>query len=87
MAVPKKRTSKSRQRKRRAEIFLKKPNIIKCPRCGKAILTHRVCPFCGYYREISVIDVLAKLDKKERKKREKEMKARELEKKEKEGKI
>jgi large subunit ribosomal protein L32 len=50
MAVPKKRTSKSRQRKRRATIKLENPKLVKCKQCGKEILPHRVCPFCGYYK-------------------------------------
>lgn len=76
MAVPKKRTSKSRQRKRRAQIRLKKPNIITCPNCSHETLPHIVCPFCGYYKGKKYTDVLEKLDKKERKKREKELKSK-----------
>jgi large subunit ribosomal protein L32 len=79
MAVPKKRTSKSRQLKRRAQIFLSKPNLVKCQKCGHFILPHQVCSFCGYYKGKEVVDVLAKLDKKERKKREKEIKEKERE--------
>ncbi|OIO45576.1 MAG: 50S ribosomal protein L32 [Parcubacteria group bacterium CG1_02_36_42] len=79
MAVPKKRTTKSHQLKRRQNIFLEKPNLVKCPKCGHFILPHTVCSYCGYYRGIEVINVLEKLEKKERKKREKEMKAKEKE--------
>lgn len=79
MAVPKKRHSKSKVGRRRQNIFLEKPNLIKCPKCGQMILPHQVCHFCGYYKGKEVIDVLAKLDKKERKKREKEMKMKEAE--------
>ncbi len=79
MAVPKKRTSKSRQLKRRSQIFLRKPALVKCPKCGHLILPHTVCSFCGYYKGKEAINVLAKLDKKERKKREKEMKMKEKE--------
>lgn len=83
MAVPKKRTSKSRQLKRRAQIFLEKPTLVKCPKCGHSILAHTVCSFCGYYKGREVVNVLARLDKKERKKREKEMKMKEAEEKKK----
>jgi len=79
MAVPKKRHSKSKVGRRRLHIFLETPNLIKCPKCGHLILPHTVCDFCGYYKGREVIDVLAKLDKKERKKREKEMKTKEEE--------
>ena len=74
MAVPKKRTTKSHQLKRRQNIFLEKPNLVKCPKCGHFILPHTVCSYCGYYRQREVVNVLEKLEKKERKKREKEMK-------------
>jgi len=77
MGVPKKRTTKSHQLKRRLHIFLEKPNLIKCPKCAHFTLPHTVCPYCGYYKGREVFNVLEKLDKKERKKREKEMKARE----------
>lgn len=48
-----------------------------CAKCGKKLLPHTVCPACGFYKGKEVINVLAKLDKKERKAREKEMKAKE----------
>lgn len=77
MAVPKKRTTKSKRDKRRLHIFLKEPSLTKCPKCGSLCLPHTLCSSCGYYRGREVVDVLAKLDKKERKKREKEMGAKE----------
>jgi len=77
MAVPKQKRSKSRQLKVRSQIFLEKPALVKCSKCGRLILPHTVCPFCGYYRSKEFVDVLAKLDKKERKKREKEIKTAE----------
>ena len=83
MGVPKKRLPKGRRNKRRMHIFLKKPNLTRCLKCGKLIRPHMVCPNCGYYKKVEVIDVLKKLTKKERKKREKEMKAKEREKREK----
>lgn len=83
MAVPKKRHTKSRRNKRRMHIFLKAPNLIKCPKCGKPVLPHTVCSNCGYYKGMEVIDVLKKLTKKERKKKEKEMREREKEEKKK----
>jgi len=60
-------------------IFLEKPKLAKCPKCGKPTLSHTVCPNCGYYKGVEFVNVLEKLDKKERKKREKEMKAKEKE--------
>lgn len=79
MPVPKKRTTKSRQKKRRSQIFLKKLNLVLCDHCKKLKLPHRVCPHCGFYRGEKIIDVLKKIkDKKERKEKEKELKKQEL---------
>ena len=73
MAVPKQRHTKSRRDKRRANIFLREPSVIKCPKCGKPVLPHRVCLNCGYYKGEEVIDVLKNLKKKEKKIKEREM--------------
>ncbi len=83
MAVPKQRHTKSRRNKRRMHLFLKKPSLTKCVKCGKPTLPHRVCLNCGYYKGKEVIDVLKRLTKKEKKQREKEMKTKEAEEKKK----
>ena len=58
-------------------LFLGRPTLVPCQKCGKPILPHTVCPNCGYYKGVEFINVLEKLTKKERKKREKEMKTKE----------
>ena len=73
MAVPKQRKTKSRRDQRRMHIFLSKPALTSCPKCGKPVLAHTVCQNCGYYKGTEVIDVLKKLTKKEKKKKEKEI--------------
>lgn len=50
MAVPKRRTSKTRKRKRRTHKKLKAPNLVECSHCHELKLPHRVCPECGYYK-------------------------------------
>jgi large subunit ribosomal protein L32 len=50
MAVPKKRTSKSKRNMRRAHDFLTPRFGIVCPNCGAFTLRHRVCSSCGYYK-------------------------------------
>ncbi|MBI4542598.1 MAG: 50S ribosomal protein L32 [Gemmatimonadetes bacterium] len=50
MAVPKRRTSKSKKRMRRAHYFAELPKLAPCPRCEELRVPHRVCPTCGYYR-------------------------------------
>jgi large subunit ribosomal protein L32 len=59
MAVPKKKTSKSRQRMRRSHDALSAPNLSACPQCGEPKLPHRVCPSCGQYRGRQVLAVQA----------------------------
>ena len=61
-------------------IFLKSPNLTKCPKCGNPTLPHVVCLNCGYYKEREMVNVLKKLTKRERKKKEKEIKTEEKEK-------
>ncbi len=77
MAVPKQHRSKSRQGQRRSHIFIESPKTTDCPKCGKPVLAHTVCPSCGHYKGREVLDVLGKLTKKEKKKKEKEMAAQE----------
>lgn len=58
MAVPKRRTSKARKRKRRTHWKLSVPGTTKCAHCGQTKMAHTVCPHCGYYagREVIRID-------------------------------
>ena len=58
MAVPKKRTSKSRKGMRRAHDFIKyKAAITECESCSAIKLSHHICETCGYYRGIKILDV------------------------------
>ncbi|HJN76401.1 MAG TPA: 50S ribosomal protein L32 [Myxococcota bacterium] len=51
MAVPKKRTSKSRKNMRRSHDALKYVAASEsCDNCGELKLRHHVCPTCGQYR-------------------------------------
>ncbi len=50
MAVPKKRTGKSAQAKRRANWKATVPATTTCKNCGSVVLTHTVCPECGTYK-------------------------------------
>jgi large subunit ribosomal protein L32 len=49
MAVPKRRTSKSKKRMRRTHYKAKAPTLSPCPKCGEARIPHHVCSNCGYY--------------------------------------
>lgn len=55
MAVPKRKTSKSRRNKRRAHDALGAPAHSSCPQCGEPRAPHRVCAHCGFYRDRTVI--------------------------------
>ena len=57
MAVPKRKVSKSRRDKRRANWKLLIPGMVECPQCHAAKLPHRICKECGYYKGKEVISV------------------------------
>lgn len=67
------RHTKSHRNMRRSHHGLEAIAVSKCAHCGAQKQPHAVCLNCGYYGGRQVIDVLAKLDKKERKKKEKEL--------------
>jgi len=55
MAVPFRRTSKTRKNKRRTHFKLEVPGMHECPQCGEYKLSHHVCKNCGYYKGREVI--------------------------------
>lgn len=58
MAVPKRRTTRSRRDMRRSHHALPTPSRSACPRCGEPRLPHRVCSNCGTYRGREVIQTV-----------------------------
>lgn len=56
MAVPFRRTGKTRKRTRRAHHALKAPTLVVCPNTGEFTLPHRVTPNSGYYKGQLVLD-------------------------------
>ncbi|SVB05751.1 uncharacterized protein METZ01_LOCUS158605 [marine metagenome] len=56
MAVPKKKTSKQRKRKRRTHYKAQPVPTNQCPRCGDPKLSHRICASCGYYGDEQVLE-------------------------------
>jgi large subunit ribosomal protein L32 len=56
MAVPKRKTSKSKRDKRRTHKKLDALNLSTCPQCGEAVLPHHACPSCGSYKGRTVIE-------------------------------
>lgn len=65
MALPKRRHSKSRTRKRRTHHKLDRPLLFTCSQCKKQKLPHQICPYCGYYKGKKVVEI------KEKKKKQK----------------
>ncbi len=55
MAVPKKKMSRSRTRRRKAMWKVEKAQTTRCPQCDSPKLPHRVCPECGTYKGREVI--------------------------------
>ncbi|NQZ97369.1 MAG: 50S ribosomal protein L32 [Myxococcales bacterium] len=55
MAVPKRRTSRSKRDKRRSHDAIGVPARSTCPQCKEPKLPHRVCPNCGTYRDREVV--------------------------------
>lgn len=64
MALPKRRHSKARGRKRRTHWKLKQTNLIPCPQCKQLKLPHQICRVCGYYKGRQVIEIEEKEKKK-----------------------
>ena len=57
MALPKRRHSHSRTRKRRAHDALTPPALSLCPECGEPKEPHRLCAGCGKYKGRTVFSL------------------------------
>ncbi|HLD70592.1 MAG TPA: 50S ribosomal protein L32 [Negativicutes bacterium] len=74
MAVPRHKHTRSSVGQRRMHIFINPVALATCKKCGRAVKPHTICSNCGYYKGKEMINVMAKLTKKEKKVREKEIK-------------
>jgi len=79
MAVPRHKHTRSSVGQRRMHLFITKAALTTCPKCKKPILSHTACKNCGYYKGREIVNVLAKLTKKEQKAKAKEIKQAEKE--------
>ena len=59
MAVPKKKTSKSRRNMRRSHHALKAVGSVECSNCGEIKRPHHVCAACGHYDGREVVPTAA----------------------------
>jgi large subunit ribosomal protein L32 len=57
MAVPKRKVSKSRKNKRRANWKLAPPGLTRCSHCHQLKSPHSVCSNCGYYAGREIIKI------------------------------
>jgi len=57
MAVPKRRTSKTKKRQRRTHFKIFAKTTTKCKNCEAVIKPHRACPECGFYKGKEVVKV------------------------------
>lgn len=62
MAVPKKKTSKSKRDMRRAHDGLKLVQTVECANCGARHLPHHVCDKCGWYNKKSIVAIRSTAD-------------------------
>ena len=56
MAVPKRKTSKSRRDRRRAHDALAGAAYVECPNCGELKRPHHICGSCGHYKDRQVVE-------------------------------
>jgi large subunit ribosomal protein L32 len=66
MALPARRHSKQRGRKRRTHWKFQVPNLSVCPQCKALKPSHQICPFCGFYKNRVVIKIESKKEKKKK---------------------
>ncbi len=65
--LPKRKLSKGARNRRRSHLALKPTSLTVCPSCKSAMRPYHVCPTCGKYRGIEVIDMEAREAKKKAK--------------------
>ncbi len=61
---PKRKLSKGRRDRRRAQDALQAINLVQCSNCGEMRLPHTVCPHCGHYQGREIVS----MEKEEKKK-------------------
>jgi len=70
------RHTKAHSANRRSHHKVVGPRLSTCTTCGQKHLRHRLCETCGSYRGKEMVDVLAKISKKEKKQKEKDLAAK-----------
>jgi len=57
MAVPKRKTSKSKRDMGRAHKKIDGITIATCPNCGEPIVPHQACKNCGQYKGKTILKI------------------------------
>jgi large subunit ribosomal protein L32 len=57
MPEPKKRHSRGRKLRRRSHHALKITQLAKCTNCNAAVMPHKVCMNCGFYKGKKILDI------------------------------
>lgn len=61
---PKRKLSKGRRDRRRAQDAIQTSNLVQCSNCGEMRLSHTVCPSCGHYQGREVVNMETEEKKK-----------------------
>lgn len=61
MAVPFRRTSKTKKRMRRAHLKKEVGALTTCPNCKAPVRPHRMCTKCGYYKGKEIVAAKAEV--------------------------
>lgn len=69
MAVPKRKTTRSKRNKRRSHHAMKPAGLVKCSNCGSMVKPHIMCPDCGHYGKKQVKDARPKKELKKEKRK------------------
>ncbi len=56
-ALPKRKIQQGRRNRRRSHLALKPSQLILCQQCKQPKPPHRVCPNCGTYNGVEVIEI------------------------------
>ncbi len=59
-ALPKRKISKGRRDRRRSHLALRRMRLVPCSQCHELRLPHHVCPSCGNYKGVEVIEIKKK---------------------------
>jgi large subunit ribosomal protein L32 len=57
MAVPKRKTGRSKTNSRRSSHTLEAPAKSVCPQCSEPKLPHHVCRTCGFYNGKEIVQI------------------------------